>query len=449
MTGGRLGAIIVIFVAVSCAWAVLSGAMYTRTRSSENALRPRVEGLWGGPLTQRAPTAEALWSETKREWSQNERRYVDVKRSLSRSLALTSSQIDVKLRADFRRKGLLWYRTYDVEFDGRYEVKSTLQRPTDVQVTFSFPGQGTTYDAFEFTVGGKKAEPVGDTQQGMSVTIPAAAGATVPITVHYKTRGLDTWHYAFGPGTTQVRDCALKVTTDFARYDFPDQTISPTRKSPAGDGHELTWEFDSLVTGMGIAVDMPTRLDPGPWATRVSAFAPIGLLFFLGVLIIVGVLIGKNLHPMHYMFVCAAFFAFHLLLAYLVDHIDMHAAFAIAAACSVLLAVTYLMRAAGSKFALLVAAPSQLVYLVLFSYSFFYPGFTGLSITIGAVLTLAILMHITAKVDWEEKLQPPGRRDYPPVPGTPLPTRLVEQRGRDLNQHPIPPPSNDAGQGPA
>jgi inner membrane protein involved in colicin E2 resistance len=197
---------------------------------------------------------------------------------------------------------------------------------------------------------------------------------------------------------------------------------------------------------MGIAVDMPSRLDPGPWATRVSAFAPIGLLFFLAVLVIVGVLAGKNLHPMHYMFVCAAFFAFHLLLAYLVDHVDMHLAFTISAAWSVLLVVSYLVRVGGAKFALGVAAPAQLLFLVLFSYSFFHPGYTGLSVTIGAILTLAILMHVTAKVDWEEKLRPPSRRDDPPTPGTPLPTQLVEARGRNLNQHPIPPPDDSAGQ---
>ena len=34
---------------------------------------------------------------------------------------------------------------------------------------------------------------------------------------------------------------------------------------------------------------------------------------------------------MHYWFIAAAFFAFHLLLAYLVDHVTMHLAFAIAA----------------------------------------------------------------------------------------------------------------------
>jgi hypothetical protein len=240
MTGGRLGVIIVILVIVSCAWAVLSGAMYTRTTRSGSRLRPRVEGLWGGPLTQRAPTAKAVWTETVREWDNTQKRRIDKTVTRTHDLALASSVITVDLRADFRRKGLLWYRTYGVEFDGQYEVVNSLQRQADVKVTFAFPGQGTTYDAFEFVVGGTRAEPGGGTQQGVSASAPAQPGAKVLVRIHYKSRGLDTWRYVFGEGTTQVRDCTLTARTDFARIDFPDQTISPTGKTKAGQGWELT-----------------------------------------------------------------------------------------------------------------------------------------------------------------------------------------------------------------
>ena len=41
-------------------------------------------------------------------------------------------------------------------------------------------------------------------------------------------------------------------------------------------------------------------------------------------------------------------------------------------------------------------------FLVLFSYSFFVKGITGLTVAIGSVLTLAILMKVTAHVKWAE-----------------------------------------------
>ena len=40
---------------------------------------------------------------------------------------------------------------------------------------------------------------------------------------------------------------------------------------------------------------------------------------------------------------------------------------------------------------------AQLVYLVGFSLTFMLKGFTGLSIAVGAVLTLALMMQVTGR----------------------------------------------------
>jgi inner membrane protein involved in colicin E2 resistance len=56
----------------------------------------------------------------------------------------------------------------------------------------------------------------------------------------------------------------------------------------------------------------------------------------------------------------------------------------------------------SAKFALLEVGISQLVYLVLFSYTFFYEQYTGLAITIMCILTLFIMMQFTGRIDWSE-----------------------------------------------
>jgi len=48
-----------------------------------------------------------------------------------------------------------------------------------------------------------------------------------------------------------------------------------------------------------------------------------------------------------------------------------------------------------------VSALAHFAYMVLFSYSFFFRGLTGITITVGSILTLALLMTFTAKVNWE------------------------------------------------
>ena len=37
---------------------------------------------------------------------------------------------------------------------------------------------------------------------------------------------------------------------------------------------------------------------------------------------------------------------------------------------------------------------------MLFSYAFFFEGYTGLTVTVGAILTLFVMMQATARVDW-------------------------------------------------
>ena len=90
-------------------------------------------------------------------------------------------------------------------------------------------------------------------------------------------------------------------------------------------------------------------------------------------------------------------------MAYLVDHVSINVAFVICSAVSIALLLSYLRLVAGMRAALLEAGLAQFVYLVLFSYAFFFQGFTGLAITIGAILTLFIAMQTTARIQWAEK----------------------------------------------
>lgn len=121
---------------------------------------------------------------------------------------------------------------------------------------------------------------------------------------------------------------------------------------------------------------------------------------------IITTLRGIEMHPMNYFFLATAFFAFHLLMTYLVDHISIHAAFLICSFVSVFLVVSYLRLVVGFRFAAVEAGIAQLIYLALFSYAFFFKGFTGLAITIGSIIMLFVLMQMTGRIKWAEKFDP-------------------------------------------
>lgn len=281
-----------------------------------------------------------------------------------------------------------------------------------LRVRFPVPAADALLDDFIFSLDGQPVTPSTDASREIVAETTAAANSTVTLTVRYASRGMRQWIYAFADdGVAQVREFDLVMRTNFDNVDFPPGTVSPDEMSQrAGQGgRELHWQFDNLISGQSIGMDMPERINPGFFAARVTFFAPVSLLFFLSVMVIIGATSGAGPHPMHYWFLSAGFFAFHLLLAYLVDHINLHLAFALAALTSVGLVVTYLRAVVGLRHMLAIAAAAQAVFLVLFGYAFFLEGFTGLTITVGAIITLFVLMQATARVSWERIFARPSR----------------------------------------
>jgi hypothetical protein len=408
LSPARLLSIGLIYAFTAVAWFTLGASLVSRTGQSDQQLSAEVAELWGGRHQQLAPAA---WFERERTVSEglpekDAQGQVSV-RTVTRTvtdripLPLSSSRLEVGLQLDHRRKGLLWYDTYAVAFRGQYRVRNTEPVERPVVVRFVFPAAQGLYDGFHLRLNGQEVAPGTDLSQGLEARAVLPAAGEAQLEVAYRSRGLDQWTYSFGAGgVTRVEDFELQLDTDFDRPDFPGGTLSPSRKSRTPSGWRLQWRFDSLVTGQGIGVDLPNRLNPGPLASRITFFAPVGLLFFFTVMVILGAVRGDELHPMNYFFLAAAFFAFHLLLAYLVDHLDIHASFLAASAASVFLVISYLRLVCGMRYALVRAGGAQLVFLVLFSYAFFFEGFTGLAVTVGAVITLFALMQLTARVDW-------------------------------------------------
>jgi inner membrane protein involved in colicin E2 resistance len=262
-----------------------------------------------------------------------------------------------------------------------------------------FPSPDAIYDDLVFRVDGRPL-PTTTANGAVSATVTVPRGEVVRLETGYRSQGMGTWHYSFGEGVTQVRDFQLDMKTDFEAIDFPQGSVSPTTKTREAAGWLLTWKYNNLVTGYRVGMVMPERIQPGPLAGRISYFAPVSLLFFFFLMFIITSMRRIRLHPMHYFFLATSFFAFHLLLAYLVDHISVHAAFAVSSAVSIFLVISYLRIVTGARFAFVEAGLAQLVYLVGFSYAFFFEGFTGLAITIGAIVSLFVVMQMTARIEW-------------------------------------------------
>ena len=102
MTLSRLLTIFIIFCFVTTAWFFLGFNITKRTQSGYQKIGKEVQQLWGSPHIQKAPKVNFIIADN------------------SVNSELESSNIDLGINLQHRRKGLLWYSTYDVDFEGVY-----------------------------------------------------------------------------------------------------------------------------------------------------------------------------------------------------------------------------------------------------------------------------------------------------------------------------------------
>jgi hypothetical protein len=134
-------AIIFIFFCVTAGWVILGGTVQMRTESGYD---PGPAG--GRTMGQRADTTYP--------------RHRDLAGVGGRRVAAQFQPRRGGPATGARRKGLLWYSTYAVRFDGAYTIENTLSHPVTATVTYTFPGSNAIYDDFEFRVGDVQATPV-------------------------------------------------------------------------------------------------------------------------------------------------------------------------------------------------------------------------------------------------------------------------------------------------
>lgn len=428
----RMIAIIVFFAGLTGAWFILGGSVLHRTWNTEGRLKNEVAALWGDRQEHVSPEIRFHWTrkvadtETVADPATGRTSVVTKEREerLVEPRLLDGSTIAVDLSLDQRKKGLLWYATYGVDFAGHHAYVHDDDREGEIEITWKFPTTRAIYDRFRFEVNGNMDPSIVPVDvEGAKVVrarVPVKRGTRVPFTIAYASRGLEEWRYSFGNNVSRVKNFELTLTTDFRTIDYPAGTISPQSVVPTHDGFELRWASENLISGFAIGMEMPRKINPGPLAAEMTFFAPVSLFFFFVWMFVITLMKKIELHPMNYLFLGAAFFAFHLLFAYSVDHIDVVPAFAIASIVSVALVVSYLRLVVGMRFAAVEAGISQLVYLVLFSLAHFVEGFTGLIVTIGGILTLFALMQLTGRIRWSEVESSWGRYT-PPAPDAHFP----------------------------
>jgi len=148
----RLLAITFIYICTTVGWFILAGTVLIRTETLDTKLRGEVSQLWGTEQIQNAP-AVYLKSTGKQKDGEKSRH--------DEYIPLDSSDINVDIGLEHRKKGLQWYSTYRVDFSGKYRIKNDSIEPREMFVSFTLPAKGAVYDNFRFLVRNKQIENIG------------------------------------------------------------------------------------------------------------------------------------------------------------------------------------------------------------------------------------------------------------------------------------------------
>jgi hypothetical protein len=201
---------------------------------------------------------------------------VEKERQVTRYLALTSSQADVKLSQTQHpaRK----QRIYQSTFQGRYRLVNPLQETIDFTLEATPP---IGYSLLQDYRVDRDGQPLIPTSPGAyRFPIRLAPNEATQLQVSYKALGSPRW--VFDAQGRPLSEFSLSILADFPGADFASD-ILPTTVQPEGQGTRFSWVFKENVSvqnpfGVFTATERVTNTGVLP---RLLLLAPAILLWWL------------------------------------------------------------------------------------------------------------------------------------------------------------------------
>ena len=287
MTGKRIFAIFTIFMVGVVGWFILGQANWIRSSSTSSILTKSVQSLWGTPIIQHSPKLTIKVPGTEQ----------------TRIISPSKNYVEAIINLEQRKKGLLWYPTYTVDFKGRYEVKNDAPIAQNIRLNFLLPSKNATYENVLLKIGNNTESLDNAIGYGFHRIIPLESGSSKTIEIQYRTRGIESWQYNLDAENGKVSGLDINLVTNFSDVDYVVGSLSPMKAVPTDSGLNINWSASELITNQNIGITLPQKLNPGPLAARMSFFAPICLLFFFVLITAICVTKKISIHS-HALFIC-------------------------------------------------------------------------------------------------------------------------------------------------
>lgn len=397
-------ALIGIFFAVFSGAALAIGLRIdSRHTTTYSRSLKAVEQIWGGRV-QQSPPAFGYDVTGTEEYTNEKTGRIETRNVQSREIVGIASQaITTKVKANVRRKGLLQFAGYDLSFDGDYVVRNRETGARTFHFFFPLPREAGNITDIQIQLDGQPYSGDTNLADGFQWSGRLGPGEERRFQIAYRAKGTDRFEYELGATQLELGKLRFEMNTDFTDYRMPESAMTPTSEASDDSQTRLTWESANLVSGQNIALEFQIPGNYGSLASKLFYYAPLALLLFTGFLLVVNAAKEIRLHPMHFLFLMTGFFVFYLFGSYIISfvHILLGIALALALSSGIMIYYAYLIRK-GPEFLQSVALGAAM-FQWLFSIAFFFPAYTGLMITLAAIVALVLLMRTTAAIEWEDK----------------------------------------------
>jgi hypothetical protein len=327
---------------------------------------------------------------------------------------IDSTEANVVLTVGYRQAENAYVTTYEAAFDARYAIRapSVEREGVRIAVAFPFPNGCTAISGPKLLVNNEQDED----RTSYSIAGIRWVGWFKPketkvIAISYTARGEGSYRYALDKNRLSKKFRFLVTVKGLEpghQVEIPGDSLQPNPQSltassrPAPPAVQYLWDHDGLLTTKDIIINFPAKESPTAVAERVGAnaakllpvvrFAPLFLILYVGALMLTGLPRTDHRYMAETLILLGlAFIAFYPLFIFLAAYVGQALALGLALGLIVILTGVYALMNGGQSLAARVAV-FQCVLLGAFTYGLLDPAITGLMITLGIVILVALFM---------------------------------------------------------
>ncbi len=410
-----------VIVAIAGGFSIASVAIgfrvSERNSSSVSKNFRSVAKIWGGEVVQPLPSFTTASYIKEQYLNDKTGQYGFRTRKIELQHGFRKHIVEIDIKSNIRKKGLLEFAGYNLSFKARYECVNTQKVQGNYTFSFTLPERAGSITDVSVKMNGSEYRGDKSFADGIDWTGSLGPGKAVIFEIDYRAQGTGSFRYGrhsnmnsnYATENTkinriEVEDFTASLKTDFSEVDVLDGTMAPAEQVSDSSGNLLRWKASSIILDQDLGLNFVISSNYGEFFSRIFFYAPLVIFIFMAFIVIFASSKGIALHPVNHVFLLSGFFVFYLLGSYLASYMHIFGALILALSASTGISMYYARLTGKGRELVYITGVGMVIFQWFFSGAFFFPEHTGLLITVASIAALVFLMKMTAKTDWEGKL---------------------------------------------